>query len=177
MIAAVLTLAFTGVTTIFQARVASDELRQSREEVRRAERAQAARITFWTDRAVHVRNGSVDPVSDLTLAFRLSEVTIGGIRRPLGRYVGTFPGIGPCSELVIEKNMLELELKPVSPHMDLQVAGVAFFDSNGMEWLRTTDSLTSPPAVKDWEGDLRTSDEQDVRLTKPPVVKPASPCS
>ncbi|WP_159040630.1 MULTISPECIES: hypothetical protein [unclassified Streptomyces] len=170
------------MTTIFQAWVASDQLRQSNEDARRAERAQASRITFWTDRAdagerLHVKNGSVDPVSDLTLAFRVHGVTVGGVRGSRGLYVRTFPGLAPCSELVIDNNMLELESEPVPPHMELRVAGVAFFDSNGKEWLRTTDALTSSPTVLEGKRDVWTSSEKQVKPTKPPVVKPASPCS
>ncbi|MFC9956043.1 hypothetical protein ACFVIB_01590 [Streptomyces nigra] len=184
VIAAVLTLSFTGVTTIFQACVASDQLRQSKEDARRAERAQASRITFWTDRAdagerLHVKNGSVDPVSDLTLAFRIHEVTVGGIRGSRGLYVETFPGLAPCSELMIENGMLALEGKPVPPHMELRVAGLAFTDSNGKEWLRTAGALKmSRTAVIEWEGDVfHQLHEEPVRPTRPPVVKSVSPCS
>ncbi|MEU1895711.1 hypothetical protein [Streptomyces pristinaespiralis] len=169
------------MTTIFQARVASDQLQQSKEDVRRAERAQASRVTFWTDGAVaqrlHVKNGSVDPVSDLTLAFRVYE-ELFGIRALRGLYVRTLPGLAPCSEFVIEKNMIELEGKPLSPRMDLRVAGVAFFDSNGKEWLRTATLLTPSPADREWwELGHWASPWEPVKLTKPPVVKPVSPCS
>lgn len=179
VIIGILTLLFTGVTTFFQARVSSDQLQQSQEDARRAERAQASRVTFWTDedaegvQRLHLKNGSVDPVSDVTLAFRaMDEMFVVGIRRSYALYVATFPGLAPCSELVIDKGKLTGEPPPDS---ELVAAGVEFTDTNGTEWLRTPTALGEPPADHQWR--VEGPRERREKLMWPPAVKPVAPCS
>ncbi|MEU2264945.1 hypothetical protein ABZ568_00525 [Streptomyces olindensis] len=180
VIIGILTLAFTGVTTIFQAWVSSDQLQQSKEDARRAERAQASRITFWTDedaegvQRLHLKNGSVDPVSSVTLVFRVLETPgPAGISLPLGRYVGTFPGLAPCSELVIDKGKLTGKAPPDS---ELVAVGVEFTDTNGTEWLRTPTALGPPPTDHLWWAETFPG-EREGELMWPPAVKPATSCS
>ncbi|MFJ2923416.1 hypothetical protein ACIPIU_00100 [Streptomyces massasporeus] len=179
MIIGILTLLFTGVTTIFQAWVSSDQLRQSKEDARRAERVQASRITFWTDedaegvQRLHLKNGSVDPVSDVILVFRvLRVVPIGGIRPWYGRYMALFSGLAPCSELVIDKG--KLTGKP-PPDAQIAAVGVEFTDTNGTGWLRTPTDLASPPKEPWW--DEVHPKEHSGDLKWPPAVKPVAPCS
>jgi hypothetical protein len=177
----ILTLAFTGVTTIFQAWVASDQLQQSKEDVRRAERAQASRITFWTDtdahgaQRLHLKNGSVDPVSDVILAVRAMMEAMGDSRFSEALYIAVFPGLAPCSELVIDEWRLS-HLPP--PGTELEVFGVAFTDTNGTEWLRTPTGLgpepERDPTGRPWWHPV-TGESRGV-LKWPPAVKPVTPC-
>ncbi|MFB0617237.1 hypothetical protein [Streptomyces sp. AGS-58] len=183
MVAAVLTVLFTGVSTFFQACVASDQLHQSKEDARREERAQASRITFWVDQGsdhmerVHLKNGSVDPVSNLVLVVYV--YTAAYIRAtPDGEYDAFLPGLAPCSELVIDNDSFALPGgKPVLLLTHPVVKGVEFVDSSGKTWLRTGEALTSSYSPIDkWLSEI-FSHYGPLRLRRQPAVKPVSPCS
>lgn len=73
------TLAFTGVATYYQARVAADQLAQSREKAEEDAKSQAARVALWVEDGaspeseVRVMNRSADPVMNVTVGVSFSH--------------------------------------------------------------------------------------------------------
>ncbi|NEC31023.1 hypothetical protein G3I20_31615 [Streptomyces sp. SID8111] len=66
-IAAIGSLGFTGIATYYGARVAADQLEQSREDSERQERTQAKTFSYWTQfdgsrSTFHIQNRSPDPI-------------------------------------------------------------------------------------------------------------------
>lgn len=138
------TLIFTGVTTIYQAQVSENQLQQAEEDAARRVREQAARVTIWIDGAeaqsrIHVRNGSTEPVSLLTVVFRLWHVG----------FVLDLQGLAPCSEAVFNKSMLRYiqppGAKPVPPEVPFSGLSITFYDADGKLWFRTLATLEPPP--------------------------------
>ncbi|MGW0872703.1 hypothetical protein ACWD3Z_19725 [Streptomyces sp. NPDC002740] len=142
-IAAIGTLIFTGVATIYQARVSSSQLQQAQEDTALRLREQAAHVTFWVDHAggqaqLHIKNGSSDPISEPLTAILLQDV---GFILPL-------QGLAPCSEAVFNKSMLRYPntgYAPVPPGTTLQAVALVFFDVDGRQWLRTLKKLEPYP--------------------------------
>lgn len=121
------TLLFTGIATLFQARVAEDQLEQSRRafeqqerEQEQQEREQAALISHWTsngESTLHVMNRSLDPVHEVELAFAALTKQDTARQPPRGRvtFVVKLGSLPPCSEVVISERTVGLRWEPAVP--------------------------------------------------------------
>ncbi|QKZ20909.1 hypothetical protein [Streptomyces chartreusis] len=109
-------LVSTGIGTLWSARVAADQLTQSRqqdEERMRAAtermRAQASRISVWSDRTrdgkvrVHLMNRSPDPVTRVFVAFTMEEM---GDMPSSVDFAVKLDSLPPCSDSIIEQKTL-----------------------------------------------------------------------
>lgn len=131
-LAAIGGLVFTAVATYYSAAVSDDQLQESRQAADRAERAQAARVSFWVDtesgdRRFHVMNRSPDPVT---------EVSFRGGAPLTGPVLMTWDSLAPCQDFVIPVTSVVKPgaLMPGDPELD-------FRDRNGKAWQRTEVAL------------------------------------
>lgn len=105
-IAAISRVVFTGWATCVSAKVALDQMEQSREDNENEERRQAARVTFWTesssldggDLTVHLVNRTPDPVNRGHIQVRTPQKSVNGVYD----VTGDAPAVPPCSELVFK---------------------------------------------------------------------------
>ncbi|MGW8481477.1 hypothetical protein ACWGLJ_43040, partial [Streptomyces sp. NPDC055898] len=131
-------LLFTAVATYYGAEVSKDQLRQSQEDGRREEQAQASRVSVWIDglsgpnRELHIMNRSPDPVTEVTLTIEFPET---GTQQLLA-------SLPPCTDLVFPEKVWGYDAKDTGGDQtsDMQV-GVYFRDRNGEQWVRTETGL------------------------------------
>ncbi|MFI6645683.1 hypothetical protein [Streptomyces sp. NPDC050504] len=156
-------LVTTAVGTIWSARVAADQLEQSREQTEEKQRDQAARVSYWVGRGqkgegrLQVMNRSADPVANLGITFVVTE---GDTRRGPVAFKVVLPSLPPCSSVVIEgkslrytkadpqkdrgtywlpvteANDFDLDLKDLPDYAAFDRAGIDFQDRDGTYWLR-----------------------------------------
>ncbi|MFI8206733.1 hypothetical protein [Streptomyces sp. NPDC085937] len=145
VVAAMVAAAGLGVTawgTLISARVAEDQLVQSKVQSEERTRRQASRITYWEegDEATVVANRSLDPVNlYLTVNyFHAAEDPNDAGRGQVLVAVGTLP---PCSRLAIP----EAQLEGVIPNEEREgfyvfsVSEISFTDTYGQRWTRDID--------------------------------------
>ncbi|GGX15989.1 hypothetical protein GCM10010321_32850 [Streptomyces chartreusis] len=194
----------TGIGTLWSARVAADQLTQSRqqdEERKRAAtertRAQASRISIWSDRTrdgkvrVHLMNRSPDPVTRIFVAFAMLQVWGNP---DLTSFAVKLDSLPPCSDSIIEQKTLRwaTESRPHTQHpwespgflegedwssLDYgvpHVAGIAFSDRDGIGWVRQEGGLSSGREALLQLG--RELHGVEGRLTSEPLVQPAKAC-
>lgn len=182
-------LVATGVGTIYNARVAADQLNESREQHDDQQREQASRVSIWNDgglsQRIHLLNRSPDPVADVHLSLN----AVWNIRE--SRSVAfnlLLRGLPPCSETVIDTEDLRYSpgkgfsgngwdiptalqlsgLAPIPDSASLRVRGLWFVDRDGESWSRKEGVLAHDP-VEGAEGELGLD-------TKEPQVRSASGC-
>ncbi|MFD6115783.1 hypothetical protein ACFWG0_37655 [Streptomyces yangpuensis] len=112
IVASIAGLVTTGVATLFSARVANDQLKQSRQAAEEKRQAQAARFSYWVDtqqdgkQRLHLMNRSPDPFSDIFLSIRvyldLKEIPL--VPERWASFSVYMPGFPPCSEMVLTSN-------------------------------------------------------------------------
>jgi hypothetical protein len=159
----------TAVGTIWSARVAADQLEQSREQAEEKQREQAARVSYWVGRGqkgegrLHVMNRSADPVANLGIAFMVVE---GDTSRGPVAFKVTLPSLPPCSSVTIEgkslrytkadsredrgtywlpvteANDFDLNLKDLPDYAAFGQAAIEFQDRDGTYWARQDGRLT-----------------------------------
>ncbi|MFF8544974.1 hypothetical protein ACF060_32360 [Streptomyces werraensis] len=81
-IAAIGSLGFTGIATYYGARVAADQLEQSREDAEREQQAQAKTFSYWVEfdglrSTLHIQNRSPDPIPQVHM-----ELDMDAYRKP-----------------------------------------------------------------------------------------------
>ncbi|MFG3274873.1 hypothetical protein [Streptomyces luteogriseus] len=108
-VAAVGGLLFTAITTLYGAKVAEDQLAQSRDDSDQKKREQASRVSYWVDNdetGLHVMNRSLDPVQDVQVWFhigylpRMRGVALEDTIVTFAVYLRSLP---PCSEVRFER--------------------------------------------------------------------------
>lgn len=162
------TLLFTGIATLFQARVAEDQLEQSRRTSEQQEREQAALVSHWTsdrESTLHIMNRSLDPVHEVELAFAALTKQDARQQPPRGRvtFVVKLGSLPPCSEVVISEQTVGLRWHPAVPRhlrgqdpvrpglprgdwrrlnrlQRLELLKMDFVDRDGAGWSRDGDS-------------------------------------
>ncbi|MGA5089218.1 MULTISPECIES: hypothetical protein [unclassified Streptomyces] len=146
MLAAVVAAAGLGVTawgTLMSARVAEDQLAQSRVQNEERERQQASRITYWQEPAspsnTVIANRSLDPAAVSIV------VTDFGVKP----YIADLGMVPPCSRVVIPETLLwdAHPKKANDPFPTMQVGAILIEDANGKQWYRSYDVLS--PAQRD----------------------------
>ncbi|WP_314414834.1 hypothetical protein [Streptomyces sp. DSM 40484] len=96
----------TGIATLFDAQVASQQLDQSRKDAQRRSRSQAAHVSIWTDfgpggeSRVHLANRSPDPVSNVGMVFEAKDVEPEEYFPVDAQFGVWLPGLPPCSETI-----------------------------------------------------------------------------
>ncbi|UKY47868.1 hypothetical protein [Streptomyces inhibens] len=148
-------LIFTGVSTYYGAKVAQDQLDQSRKTTDEESRAQASRVYMWSEPSknyTYATNGvfanrSLDPVTILDLAF-----TTFGIDNKTGKSydelhdVIVIHPIQPCSSFTITPpDIIRGDGERYSAentYVDLLL--IYFRDTNGKQWVRAGDGKLSP---------------------------------
>ncbi|MFJ5046380.1 hypothetical protein [Streptomyces sp. NPDC088719] len=143
---------FTGIATYYSAKIASEQLQQSRDDAEKKERAQAEQVSFYvgggpSGREVHIVNRSLDPIYSPKLLYSNSAYNTEHSASPhLGYRITGGRDVGPCSELVFDFS------DPASPdvalHPELEgptVALASFTDRAGKRWYRTPTELTTQP--------------------------------
>ncbi|MFC8350029.1 hypothetical protein [Streptomyces sp. NPDC057280] len=157
MVIGIATLAFTGWATFVQAQVAADQLDQSKEAAEEQARSQATRTAAWLDQGpdgaprIHVANRSPDPVSQVLAVFSVEDShTSQGGRLVLGSGGVAFESVGPCTELVVDVDFLDLKghwnsvlKKHKLSREDLLFRHplTSFTDSKGDSWVRSESDL------------------------------------
>ncbi|MFJ3088935.1 hypothetical protein [Streptomyces sp. NPDC086838] len=154
-VAAIGGVIFTGVATYYSAKIASDQLQQSREDAERQERSQAEQVSFYVGgegsaEDVHIVNRSPDPIYSPGVFF-LTQVF--DTRKPPSAYLrhygaGGEGDLGPCSELVFKQSGIKAAPPSVQRHLIQgrpEVLGLDFTDRAGKRWYRTPESLTQRP--------------------------------
>ncbi|MFF8932424.1 hypothetical protein ACF1AO_34760 [Streptomyces longwoodensis] len=161
-LAAIGGLIFTAITTLYGAKVAEDQLTQSRDDSAQAKREQASRVSYWLDNdesRIHLVNRSLDPIHEVVVTFSFG-VIISNL--PPGRpviFIIPLNSIPPCSELIFERGDLRWapakkgsfgpiwpvaalnsglakEFKPLESDGYLSFSAVRFADSDGAKWVR-----------------------------------------
>lgn len=149
-------LVFTGIATYYSAKVASDQLQQSRKDAEQGARSQAERVSFYTDstgrsREIHVVNRSPDPVYATELLIQVWAAK--SIESPdpvvLLDYRWGPVDIGPCSELVYNKGgwVHTGNVADRRPQGPPTIAYLRFMDRSGKLWERTPTSLSPRPTA------------------------------
>ncbi|WP_406481986.1 hypothetical protein [Streptomyces sp. NBC_01615] len=167
-------LVATAVGTIWSARVAADQLEQSREQAEEKQREQAARVSYWVDRGqkgegrLYVMNRSADPVANLGITFRVVE---GDTSRGPVAFKVSFPSLPPCSSVIIETKSLkytkadsgedretfwlpvteandfDLSLKDLPDYVGFGQPAIGFQDRDGTYWARQDGGLTKDEVI------------------------------
>ncbi|MEW2436732.1 hypothetical protein AB0952_21700 [Streptomyces caniferus] len=147
-------LAFTGISTYYGAKVADDQLDQSRGTAEEKSRAQASRISMWSEPSKSpistkgvFANRSLDTVNILNLVFTASEFNdqTGETHDELYSPMILHP-IQPCSKFTIEtQDLRRSDGKRYLPEAtDINVLLISFRDAKGKTWVRTNDGKLSP---------------------------------
>jgi hypothetical protein len=140
VLAAVVAAAGLGVTawgTLVSARVAEDQLAQSRVQNEERERLQASRITYWQEPAgstdTVIANRSLDPAAVSVV------VTDLGVKP----YIADFGMVPPCSRVVLPESLLWAAhpRKAKDSLSAKQVDAILIEDANGKQWYRSYDAL------------------------------------
>ncbi|MEV5955801.1 hypothetical protein AB0M11_18845 [Streptomyces sp. NPDC051987] len=151
VVAALAGLLLTGVSTLYDALVSQGELEQSRQAADQETRAQALRVSYWTEfqtpfvKRIHVINSSSDPVSEADLLLSPAEAG--------PHHVLQLPVLPPCSETVIEEKLWAGRPGQGPPYAPGdQPSGVirwmAFRDRDGLVWKRDRKGISRLP--DDW---------------------------
>lgn len=152
--AAVGGLIFTGIATYYSAKIASDQLQQSRDDAETKERAQAEQVSFYvgggrSGREVHLVNRSLDPIYSPKLLYSTDAYDAGHFPSPHLRYKITGGrDVGPCSELVFnfsDAKRASSDDERRLAHEGPTVALASFTDRAGKRWYRTPTGLTTKP--------------------------------
>ncbi|MEU0382245.1 hypothetical protein ABZ093_33890 [Streptomyces cyaneofuscatus] len=181
-IAAIGSLAFTGVATYYGAVIARQQLDQSKEESEQKAQDQASKVTFWEENsdwaekngALHMVNRSPDPVTEASVYFR---ITYKGKDHLLLLPAYSLP---PCTEMVfpMEKQKVKLggRWATLSDMTHWDVPWMFFADSSGKSWARGLTRL----AWVDEEGVealTRATTKQDTPMVvTEPQPKRVEPC-
>ncbi|MFZ4249540.1 hypothetical protein ACOZDF_30285 [Streptomyces griseoincarnatus] len=140
MLAAVVAAAGLGVTawgTLMSARVAEDQLAQSRVQNEERERRQASRITYWQEPGsplnTVIANRSLDPAA----------VSIVVTDRGVKPYIADLGMVPPCSRLAIsEKDLWNIHPQKANDFFPtMQIGAILIEDANGKQWYRSYDVL------------------------------------
>uniref|UniRef100_UPI001B802C47 hypothetical protein n=1 Tax=Streptomyces exfoliatus TaxID=1905 RepID=UPI001B802C47 len=152
-VAAIGGVIFTGIATYYSAKIASDQLQQSRDDAKTKERAQAEQVSFYvgggrSGREVHLVNRSLDPIYSPKLLYSTDAYDAEHFPSPHLRYKITGGrDVGPCSELVFDLSDVEPassdERRPALEGPTVALA--SFTDRAGKRWYRTPTELTTKP--------------------------------
>ncbi|MFG2489972.1 hypothetical protein ACGFSD_02700 [Streptomyces caniferus] len=155
-------LIFTGVSTYYGAKVAQDQLDQSRKTANDKSRTQASRISVWSEPSknyTYATNGvfanrSLDTITSTSLVF----TTFGIDNKTTKTFdelhsVTILHPVQPCSMFTITpKDVIRSDGGRYSPENTyVNVLLIEFRDANGKEWVRTADGELSP-AEGNFEG-------------------------
>ncbi|GGW38248.1 hypothetical protein [Streptomyces xantholiticus] len=146
---------FTGVATYYGARVAEEQLQQSREEAERSMRSQAAQVAYWVEETqgptrIHFANQSPNPISEVLLEFYLAEIRTEAGKRPIYERVNffvTLESVAPCAEVTFDARDMKRHPDSGMPvklaHLDgsFTVRYAAFKDREGSYWVRDDTGL------------------------------------
>ncbi|MEU9061683.1 hypothetical protein AB0D13_23190 [Streptomyces sp. NPDC048430] len=181
-VAAISSVVFTGWATYVSAKVAQDQLEQSREDNEKEERRQASRVTFWTEGSslgsvgltVHLVNRTPDPVNRGHIHVRTPKKSATDVYD----VTGDVPAVPPCSELVFKMADQKAGIPdPASgkPRGMALTGGLPpwkyeFVDNNGVVWVRMERSLE-----RGAEGDLYHGAEGSFYV-KHFETRPVKPC-
>ncbi|MEH0535800.1 hypothetical protein QBB31_14350 [Streptomyces scabiei] len=168
VLASLLAVLLTVPGTVWAVLVAQDQLNQSEEAAVKEERAQASRVSAWTNQdshgkwLIHVMNRSPDPIAQVYLSFE--PLTIDTEEGAAWNVL--VMSVPPCTDMVISQGQLEYrdnsrpyadleefrmpqvpfreegwtELKQVKRFMMLGPVG--FTDRNGVAWMRQEGRLS-----------------------------------
>lgn len=108
IVASVAGLITTGVATFYSARVADDQLKQSRQAAEEKKQAQAARVSYWVDiepggmSRLHLMNRSPDPISNVAMTFVVPLERTVDNRWDIEQasFSVRLPSVPPCSDMV-----------------------------------------------------------------------------
>ncbi|MFF4138907.1 hypothetical protein ACFY1B_47620 [Streptomyces mirabilis] len=142
------------MSTLYDALVSQGELEQARQAADQETRAQALRVSYWTEhptpfvKRLHVINSSPDPVSEADLLLSPAEAG--------PNHVLELPVLAPCSETVVKEEVWagQSGQGPAygGPGPSDRPPGVvrwmAFRDRNGVVWKRDDKGLSRLP--DDW---------------------------
>ncbi|MER5966375.1 hypothetical protein [Streptomyces sp. NPDC002057] len=165
----------TGVATLFGALVSQDQLDQSGEAAEEKKRAQAARISFWTDlqqdgkSRLHLMNRSPDPISTVQMIFTVLLPPDGYPEEDVVLFRAALPSVPPCSDMVFTFENLAYNESPPRPdhyipvlpgsdssplnwpifkkewEVEIEEVAVDFTDREGVRWRRERGLLTREP--------------------------------
>ncbi|MFI5800117.1 hypothetical protein [Streptomyces sp. NPDC051677] len=133
------------MSTLYDALVSQGGLEQARQAADQETRAQALRVSYWTEyptpyvKRLHVINSSPDPVSEADLLLSSAE------GRP--DHVLQFPVLGPCSETVVKEEVWAGQSGQGPPYAPGDrppgvVRWMAFRDRDGVVWKRDGKGLS-----------------------------------
>ncbi|MGW5657527.1 hypothetical protein [Streptomyces humi] len=151
MVAALAGLLLTGVSTLYDALVSQGELEQAHQTTDQETRAQALRVSYWTEfltpfvKRIHVINSSSDPVTEADLLLSPAEAG--------PHHILQLPVLAPCSETVIKEELWTDRPGQGPPYAPGdRPAGVvrwmAFRDRDGLIWKRDLKGISRLP--DDW---------------------------
>ncbi|KES03718.1 hypothetical protein BU52_28785 [Streptomyces toyocaensis] len=149
-----ISLSVTAWGTYWTARVAEDQLQQSKEQDEDKAKAQAARVTYWLEQPTSedprkvrgsgnrlvIVNRSLDPVTNVSFIYEVHEPVPHGSPDTAGLMAWGFSSIStfpPCSKTIVRSVDLSLtDGKPVPTKAWLQIAEMVFVDAQGRGWHR-----------------------------------------
>ncbi|MEU6070644.1 hypothetical protein ABZ864_40940 [Streptomyces sp. NPDC047082] len=145
VVAALAGLLLTGVSTLYDALVSQGELEQAHQAADQETRAQALRVSYWTEyptpfvKRLHVINSSPDPVSEADLLLSPAEAGPD--------HVLQLPVLAPCSETVMKEEVWAGQSGQGPPYAPSDrppgvVRWMAFRDRDGVIWKRDGKGLS-----------------------------------
>lgn len=145
VVAALAGLLLTGVSTLYDALVSQGELEQAHQAADQETRAQALRVSYWTEyptpfvKRLHVINSSPDPVSVADLLLSAAEAGPD--------HVLQLPVLAPCSETVMKEEVWAGQSGQGPPYAPSDrppgvVRWMAFRDRDGVIWKRDGKGLS-----------------------------------
>jgi len=151
VVAALAGLLLTGVSTLYDALVSQGELEQTRQATDQETRAQALRVSYWTEfltpfvKRIHVINSSSDPVTEADLLLSPAEAGPD--------HVLQLPVLAPCSETVVKEELWAKRPGHGPPYAPGDrpsgvVRWMAFRDRDGLVWKRDRKGISRLP--DDW---------------------------
>ncbi|MEW2573061.1 hypothetical protein [Streptomyces sp. NPDC047070] len=154
------------MATFYSAKVAEDQLQQSRDGEDEDKRKQASRLNYWVQgssltlsdkkRILHVVNRSLDPVYVLTLRIKANEIK--GWGDDIHHFTLVVMETPPCSELIFpaaELKIMSFEwagrkfLADAKGGWHVELA--AFVDREGAIWQRDQDGIEETDELPDAE--------------------------
>ncbi|MFF0199281.1 hypothetical protein [Streptomyces sp. NPDC005017] len=149
-------LVFTGVATYYGARIAQQQLEQSRSQEEDSARSQAARVAYWVEETqgptlVHLTNQSPGPITDVRIEFYWAVLKERpGERSVYERVSFAVPleSMAPCTEVTLNARDMKrlsdrgLPIKLEHVGLSLTVQYASFRDDSGAYWIRDADGLT-----------------------------------
>ncbi|MGV9700798.1 hypothetical protein [Streptomyces sp. NPDC003483] len=147
------------MATYYSAAISKDQLHQSQDEVDRAARAQASRVSAWNGNEIedpaegpdvldpmhlHFMNRSPDPISFVTLRFQIVHAVDPDVRNPKFPQLNILlRSVGPCTELSINQENIRYSPEGVigawrklKKSETLVLFSVEFYDRDGVPWVR-----------------------------------------